>query len=150
MPQTQSNASRRYIWHETIQTQHTRRSYLSEVDPSVLETVRNWLKADRFELPDGYECVITYRATHCLQAEVYTPTGVRLVEIGVADHPRCGQPLWVRLGGAEDARPEEPWCVASIDPQGAVADPEAYKWVSDFERVLGWAWLTGKEAYAEA
>jgi hypothetical protein len=40
---------------------------------------------DWFRLPGGYECVIAYRATHCLQAEVYTPSGVRLVEIGIAE-----------------------------------------------------------------
>ena len=135
----------RYIWHETIQSQHTRRSFLSEVAPDALAKVQDWLKADRFPLPGGYECVVTYRATHCLQAEVYTSTGVRLVEIGIADHPRCGQPLWVRLGGADDARPQEPWCVASLDPAGAIADPGAYKWLGDFERCLAWAWLTGQE-----
>lgn len=132
----------RYIWHETIETRHTRRSFLSEVAPDVLAKVREWIKSDLIHLPGEYECVITYRATHCLQAELYTPTGVRLVEIGIADHPRCGQPLWVRLGGAPDARPQEPWCAASLDPLGCAADPEAYKWIGDFERVLAWAWLT--------
>lgn len=140
----------RYIWHETIQTQHTRRSFLSEVAPDVLKTVRAWLAADRFALPGGCECVVTYRATHCLQAEVYTASGVRLVEIGIADHPRCGQPLWVRLGGAQDARPEEPWCAISLDHEGMVVDPVAYQWLGDFERCLAWAWLTSKEAAANA
>lgn len=134
----------RYIWHETIQTQHTRRSFLSEVHPGVLAIVQERIKTDRFALPGGYECVITYRAAHCLQAEVYTPAGVRLVEIGIADHPRCGQPMWVRLGGAPDARPREPWCVASLDPAGAASDPEAYQWLGDFERCLAWAWLEGQ------
>jgi hypothetical protein len=32
----------RYIWHETIQTQHTRRSFLSEVAPYVLARMREW------------------------------------------------------------------------------------------------------------
>ena len=136
--------SDRYIWHETIQTQHTRRSFLSEVAPDVLARMHEWLESDRFGLPGGYECVITYRATHCLQAEVYTPYGVRLIEIGIADHPRCGQPLWVRLGGAPEARPYEPWCAVSLDPAGMVVDTEAYHWLGDFERVIAWAWLTSK------
>lgn len=135
--------SERYIWHETIQTQHTRRSFLSEVTPDVLETVRQWLAAgDAFDLPGGYRCVLTYRAAHCIEAEVYTPAGVRLVRLGVADKPRCAQPLWQRLGGAEGARPQEPWCAAWLDPQGVVADPEAYHWMGDFERCLAWAWLS--------
>lgn len=141
----QTKAEDRYIWHETIETQHTRRSFLSEVAPDVLAAVQQWLKADRFDLPGGYECVITYRATHCIQAEVYTPAAVRLIQFGVADHPRCGQPMWVRLGGATDARPQEPWCAASIDSAGTAADPEAYRWLGDFERCLAWGWLAGKE-----
>ena len=139
---TSSSADDRYIWHETIQTQHTRRSFLSEIAPDVLEQFRIWLKADAFSLPGGYECVILYRVRHCIEAEVYAPNGIRLIRIGVADHPRCGQPMWVRLGGAPDARPQEPWCVASIDQAGAKTDPEAYQWLGDFERCLAWAWLT--------
>lgn len=73
----------RYIWHETIQTQHTRRSFLSEVAPEVLTMVRNWLDADAMNLPGDYRCVIVYRSTGCIEAEAYTSAGVRLVRFGV-------------------------------------------------------------------
>jgi hypothetical protein len=133
--------SDRYIWHETIQTQHTRRSLLSEVAPDVLEMVREWLKSDAMDLPGGYRCVILYRSEHCLQAEVYTQQGVRLVVIGVASHARCGQPLWLRLDGESERKPAEPWCAAWLDPAGQQADPAAYHWLGDFERCLAWAFI---------
>lgn len=88
---------------------------------------------------------IERRSQHCIEAEVLTADGTRLVHFGVADHSRCAQPLWERLGSASGAKPAEPWCVASIDPAGAVADMEAYHWIGDFERCFAWAWLSGKE-----
>ncbi|HVW10884.1 MAG TPA: hypothetical protein VHC90_19995 [Bryobacteraceae bacterium] len=133
----------RYIWHETIQTQHTRRSFLSEVAPDVLETVREWLKSEAFDLPMGYRCVIVYRSEHCLEAEVYTGNGQRLVRIGVAAHARCGTPLWRRLQGAPGAKPAEPWCGIWLDYPGLIADPAAQQWLGDFERCLAWAFLAG-------
>jgi hypothetical protein len=90
----------RYIWHETIQTQHTRRSHLSEVAPDVLAYLRRGLAQDSIPLPDGYRCEIVYRSAHCLEARVLTADDVPLVHFGVAARPRCGQPLWERLGGA--------------------------------------------------
>lgn len=133
----------RYIWHETLETEDTRRSFLSEVDPAVLRTVQGWLQWDRFDLPGGYRCVITSREQHCLRAEVHAGQ-VRLVVIGVAAALECGQPLWESLGGLPGARPQEPWCVASLDPLGLATRREAYRWLGDFERVLAWAWLEGK------
>ena len=137
-----SDPGDRYIWHETIQTQHTRRSFVNEIDSGVLATVRAWLAAgDAFDLPGGYRCVLVQRSARCIEAEVYTPGGVRLIRIGVADHAHCGQMLWERIGGAADAKPAEPWCAASMDADGVIADPGAYQWLGDFERCLAWAWL---------
>ncbi len=132
----------RYIWHETIQTQHTRRSFQSEVAPDVISAVRGWLTRQEFALPiPGYTCRIIDRSAHCLDAEVYTPSSVRLVRIGVAAHARCGASLWKRLSGAPNAKPAEPWCGVWLDPQGIVTDPAAYDWLGDFERCLAWAWI---------
>jgi hypothetical protein len=130
-----------YIWHETINTRHTRRSFRSEVEPDVLEMVAGWLASDLIKLPGGYSCIVMYRSGHCLQAEVHTPGGVRLVVIGVASHARCGQSLWLRLEGLPGAKPAEPWCAAWLDSAGQAADPTAYHWLGDFERCLAWAFL---------
>jgi hypothetical protein len=135
----------RYIWHETIQTQHTRRSFRSEVAPGILATVGGWLKSDSIELPGGYVCRIVYRSAHCLEAEVLTPAAVRLVVVGVASHTRCGQPLWERIGGAPTTRPAEPWCGIWLDPEGLAADPAAYVWLGDFERCLAWAFIEASD-----
>lgn len=136
----------RFIWHETIQTQHTRRSFRSEVAPDVLAAVTDWLARDAFDLPGGYRCVVVYRSEKCLQAEVYTGSGVRLVVLGVAAHARCGAPLWARLEGAPEAKPAEPWCGVWLDPAGVAADPDAYQWLGDFERCLAWAFLESMTA----
>ncbi len=138
----------RYIWHETIQTQHTRRSFRSEVAPDILEMVSGWLASDLMELPGGYRCVVMYRSGHCLQAEVHTPAGVRLVAIGIAAHARCGQTLWVRLEGKPDAKPAEPWCAVWLDIEGITTDPDAALWLGDFERCLAWAFLDSVERNA--
>jgi hypothetical protein len=139
----------RYIWHETVNTQHTRRSFLSEIAPDVLATVQGWL-ADYefgFDLPGGYRCNINNRSEKCLQAEVLTPSGIRLCVIGVANHSRCGAPLWANLQGDPATRPGEPWCGVWLDPVGQAADPDAHVWLGDFERRLAWAFLE-KKIYA--
>jgi hypothetical protein len=134
--------SDRYIWHETINTQHTRRSYLSEIAPHVLATIQSWLANDQFAMPGDYQCRIVARSADCLRAIVLTADGVALVRIAIAAHNRCGLPAWRWLGGVEGAEPETPWCAATTLPEGAIADPEAYKWLGDFERCLAWSWLT--------
>jgi hypothetical protein len=135
----------RYIWHETINTEHTRRSFLSEVAPDVRAIVAGWLASgDAFDMPGGYRGVIMYRSEKCLQAEILTPEGVRLCVIGVANNSRCGAPLWARLNGDPGAKPVEPWCGAWLDPAGQAADPFAYDWLGDFERCLAWAFLEEK------
>ena len=136
----------RYIWHETIQTEHTRRSFLSEVAPDVLAKVRSMLEANQFVLPGGAECRVVWRVQHCLEVEVYTTLGNRLVRIGIAIVAGCGDALWERLGGAVGAQPSEPWCAASLDARGLETDPEAYLWLGDFERCLAWAWLMSTES----
>lgn len=132
-----------YIWHENIQTHHTRRSFISEVAPEVMKTFREWLAKEQFPLPGGYQCRIVARSTHCLEAAVYTPSLLPWIRIGVANRPRCGHPLWVRLGGVPDARPREPWCAVSLHTPGAQIDPEVYPWLGDFERCLAWAFMDG-------
>ena len=88
--------------------------------------MQEWLQADRFTVLPGYQYVISHRTTHCLEGEVVTDAGIRLVSIGLSDCADCGQLLWLRLGGAENTRPQEPWCVASLDLNGALTDLEAF------------------------
>lgn len=132
--------SERYIWHETVQTQHTRRSFRSEIAPDVLATVTGWLGSDLIALPGGYRCVVMSRSESCLQAEVWTPHDIRLCVIGVAVRARCAV-LWARLHGDAATKPAEPWCGVWLDPTGLIADPEAYHWLGDFERCLAWAFI---------
>lgn len=136
-----------YLWHATIQTGHTRRSFRSEVAPEIIELVGGWLKSDHFALPPGggYECVITRRVSNGLLAEVRNGQGTRLVEIGVANHSAFAAELWEHLGGAPDARPHEPWCAVSLDA-GLMEDPAATEWLGDFERCLAWAWLAEQKS----
>ncbi len=158
----------RYIWHITLQTGQTRKSWRHEIDPAVLPIVGEILEAAlaagaqeptiaemdahplgiirTAPLPvRGYNMSATAEG-RCLVATVYAGGDDPLLSFGVAAHARCGAGLWRCLTEIPEPlnpmpdRPQTPWCAAKLLP-GIRMHPHAAAWLGDLQRCMAWAWL---------
>jgi len=145
-----------YFWHVTTNTGHAIRSYRDQVDPKGLEIVSAWLDEalrddTRILLPGNeYEADVElmYGA---ICATIYARhSDEPCLRIGVARRSRGADRLWAHvtavLDGAPDVkRPDAPWLAVTLEG-GLLHDPAIMQWASDFERLLGWAWIEKKSA----
>jgi len=149
----------RWLEHVTLTTGHSRRSYSDEVSPEALAYCRSLI--ERFTAGEVAEAVPIAaapgysisgrRSGKCLVATVYAdgPPSELIATIGVAAHSRCGSRLWrelhrwgrVPVVTDPERPPPEPWVAAALD-EGAAHHLDAMEWLGDFERCLGWAWVT--------
>lgn len=160
----------KYIQHITLNTGHTSRSPIKDVDPAVRASLRPLIQqakdGHRVTLPSGKptctlkgashgRCVLLNVAGPPLPQNVAAGSGqgmpVPLVEIGIAPHSRCGNVLWshmhdfasmlgLSVATDRDRCPSEPWVAALVLPS-LQFHVETAVWLGDLERSLAWAWL---------
>lgn len=150
-----------YLYHVTLDTAHSRKSYRHEVSDDVVRTCAKLIERaienprEHVEIPET-TCSMTATADGpSLIVTVWGPvTEIRnsppmrppLVTFGVAE--RSGANLWRLLHQAREANvqmspdncPPEPWVAARMEV-GISIMPEHAEWLADFERCIGWAWI---------
>jgi hypothetical protein len=140
--------SDRYLYHLTLNSGHTRKSYRAEISDDALRVCAeliSQIEAEpgmRVEMPGplGYE-ITGLISGQCMSAQVFAVgQELPLVSIAIAARERCGAALWQQLGGEEGKQPDAPWLAAKLEIGLATLDP-AMHWLGDFERCLGWAFL---------
>lgn len=145
-----------YIYHITLDTGHIRHSPRAEVGDEIVLVCRDLIEratADGEPAIPGQAATMTATiAGRCLLVTVWARDDhAPLVTIGIAEHSRCGAPLWRRLHDDQrgsmpslktdrDCVPPEPWCAARLEIGIAAHLDEGY-WLGDFEHCLAWAWL---------
>lgn len=148
----------RRLRHVTLTTGHVRDSDLAEISDEALVICRELIAratagevAESVPIPgaDGYH--LTGRAAgRCLVLTVWHEAAHDpIATIGVAGHSRCGARLWRELHRwgqtpvvtDPERCPAEPWVAAVLDI-GIVEHQDAVHWLGDFERCLGWAWIS--------
>lgn len=152
---------KRYIWHLTLQTGHSRQSWRHEIEPGALASTAALLdaaltaerQADATGTDDpgtplpipGYR-MCTTDGGRCLMVSVHHDDGALLATYGVADHARCGAKVWRLLTEIPapmphtPERPQTPWCVVRLH-RGLERHVDAAHWLGDMERCIAWAWL---------
>lgn len=148
----------RYIEHVTLTTGHVRRSLRHEVLPETIAVIGKLIgritsgaASEAAPIPGcpGYS-VVGRAGGRCLVATIWAdgPPAAVICTIGVADHPRCGAPVWRALHKYGDfpvltdvnRQPAVPWCAAALE-RGIEGHIDAAGWLGDFERSLAWAWV---------
>lgn len=160
-----------YLYHITLATGHTRRSWRHEIDPVALAATREIVAAAmRAEaavdalcesgasdvqidaasagvpLPaPGATLQILDSTRPCMMATI-SLYGVPLITMGVATHQRCGARLWRTL--TQVPTPQGADLVRPQTPWCAVRlheslalYPDAAGWLGDAERCVAWAWM---------
>lgn len=164
-----------YLYHITLTTGHTRRSYRSEVGPGIAETLRplieRALTGARVPLPAGEPvCTITGGVEgRCISLSVSGPPlsglafpgadedlPVPIAEVGISPRSTCAGRVWralhdlayrfgIDVATDRDNPPPAPWVGALLMP-GIAVYPETADWLGDLERCLGWAWVDRDDA----
>ena len=141
----------RYLYHVTLQTGHSRKSYRSEVSDDAIAFCRELLKridsGERVEIPPGGYFLSGRLGGKCASFSVYAGSEL-LVAFGVAENERCGAALWRGLHNTEglptttkpEQQPRAPWCGVAL-AEGLTLHLDAGNWIADFERVIAWAFL---------
>lgn len=139
-----------YLTHATASTGHSRRSYRSEVDDDVVETVKGWLPvlmsgqphgilgdsyAVRQEWGNGKSVGFVVSR---LDAQMQ-PTDI--VRIAVCRHSKRAAPSWRCVDG-KGIPPRVPFVAAEVITEHLIGDDLiALPIIADFERCIAWAWL---------
>ena len=139
-----------YLTHATAGTGHSRRSYRSEVDDGVVETVKGWLPvlmsgqphgilgdsyAVRQEWGNGKSVGFVVSR---LDAQMQ-PTDI--VRITVCRHSKRAAPSWQFVDG-KGIPPRVPFVAARVITEHLIGDDLiALPIIADFERCIAWAWL---------
>jgi len=146
-----------YLWHVTLQTGHTRRSYRHEVADDVVQVCRDLLARalrEPAEIP-GMSLLMTAESSRRrLLVPVQTQNGVPVVTIGIARHSAVGAPLWrllvetaeLPVHPSVERCPPEPWCAARIERGITTLSSEQIMALGDFERCIAWAWMGSRGA----
>jgi hypothetical protein len=144
----------RWLWHTTVTTGHTRKSYRSEIQPHAMAVCKDLLEqlkdGGRVEVPGFSGYFIQGRLLgKCASFSVYAG-GTLLLSFAVAENERCGQALWKGLHNVEgvpcatdpEKQPRAPWLGVAL-AEGIALYPQAASWCADFERVIAHAFLDG-------
>lgn len=153
----------RYLHHVTLDTGHSRRSYRDEVADAAIAAVHDGLSralsfAGTHVTVPAQDSGWTYTATasgRCLLVTMWAEIAgekAPVATFGVASHSRSGAQLWRLLHAprtllppyatSPDRAPAEPWVAARLELGAGLVDPHELAWIADFERVIGWAWLS--------
>ena len=141
-----------YLWHVTLQTGHTRRSYRHEVADDVVHVCRALLSRalrSPTEIPGLPLVMMAECSRRRLLARVRTRDDLPIVTLGVARHSAAGAPLWRLLTETSELPvhplaercPPEPWCAARLERGLAKLSQEHILMLGDMERCFAWAWL---------
>lgn len=137
--------SGRYLWHVTLNTGESHRSYRNEVRDAIMTLLRQQID----EALAGLDVAIKpgYRLKADTVGGALVGTVMRdrddpLCTIAVARNARQGAAIW-RLLQEAGSPPRSPWCAVRLYA-GLAYDPDALIWLGDFERCLAWAWLDGR------
>lgn len=154
-----------YVNHITLNTGHTSKSHRQDVDDDVLAIVSPWLQSiinndNASPLPVGDLSHYSAKAfVHSggLVVTVYGPSGpylhgdpsnadIPLVTFAVAQRSRQGNDLWAMMMANFESKkgikqPSTPWLAVAVH-QSAIAHRDSLEWLADFERCVGWAWIT--------
>jgi hypothetical protein len=134
------------IYHVTLQTGYTRRSYRQDVSDGTIARLRPLVGADgEYAIPgiDGRRLWVT-RTGRLLLATVLADTAI--CTLAVADRSVGADRLWEMIhektrAATDPARPPlAPWCAARLEP-GFVSCTDETVWLADFERCLAWSFL---------
>lgn len=143
--------SEKYLYHVTLQTGHSRKSYRSEVSDEAIAFCRDLLNkmqsGERVEIPPGGYFCSARISGHCATFSVFAGTTL-LLAFGVVEHERCGAELWRGLHNVEglpattdpESQPRAPWIGVAL-AEGLTMYPQTSGWLGDFERVLAWSFL---------
>lgn len=143
----------RYVHHVQLNTGEKRRSQRQDLSAQVINLLRpvllRALDGERVPIPGLQDYTITgSRRGRCMVITLFAAeTDAVVATLGVAEHSRCGSPLWRFLharhdGLATDEKdvPPEPWCATRLDQEDANKIP----WLDELEQALAWAWLERK------
>lgn len=139
-----------YLTHATASTGHSRRSYRSEVDGDMVETIKSWLPdlmagRPRGVLDDHYAVRQEWGngksigfVVSRLDAQMRP---VDILKIAVCRHSKRAAPAW-RFVEGKGAPPRVPFVASDLLSDNIEAsDLMALPVIADLERCLAWAWL---------
>jgi len=134
------------IFHVTLQTGQSSRSYRQDVSDRTIATLRPLVGADgEHEIPGVFACKLRVTRTgRLLLATILAETAI--CTLAIADRSVGADKLWEMIHEgtktATDAGrpPPAPWCAARLEP-GFGAWREDAAWLADFERCLAWTFL---------
>ena len=144
-----------YLTHATASTDHSRRSYRSEVADDVVAAVKSWLPdllagQQRGVLHDRYAVRCEWSNSKSIGFvvsrlnEQMQPADI--VRIAVCRHSKRAAPSWQFVGG-KGAPPRVPFVAADLLTDNIeAADLMALPVIADFEQCLAWAWLEYTDA----
>lgn len=161
-----------YLYHITLATGHTRRSWRHEIDPAALTATREIVAAAMraeatvdalcesgasdaqidaasagVQLPvPGATLQIIDSTRPCMMCTI-SIHGAPLITMGVATHQRCGARLWrvltqVPVPQGADLTRPQLPWCAVRLHESLALYPEAAGWLDDAERCVAWAWLS--------
>ncbi|HTV33263.1 MAG TPA: hypothetical protein VME69_09205 [Methylocella sp.] len=134
------------IWHVTLQTGQSSRSYRQDIADAAIHALRPLLRADgEYPIPSVADRRLwVTRTGRLLLATVLAETSI--CTMAVADRSVGAQKLWhmihkgVETATDPESPPRAPWCAARIEP-GFSSHLDDREWLADFQRCLAWTWI---------
>lgn len=147
----------RFVYHVTLTTGHTRKSYRDEVDDEAVEVCRaliaHAIDGARPVIPGTDRCRLAAETSRKrgLLCSVREPQHDKpIITFAIAPNSLSAAVLWRVL--VETARtpvvpmecPPAPYCAVRLE-QGAVAHAYVLPVLADFERCIAWAWMENRK-----
>lgn len=137
---------RPFIWHVTLRTGHSSRSYRQDVNDAAIGALHPLLRADgEYAIPGITDRRLwVTRTGRLLLATLMAETPI--CTLAIADRSVGAQKLWQMIHtGTETATdpgrpPRAPWCAARME-SGLADHLDDTKWLADFQRCLAWTWI---------
>lgn len=137
---------RPFIWHVTLQTGHSSRSYRADVSDATIETLLPLVRADgEYPIPSVADRRLRVTRTgRLLLATILAESPI--CTLAIADRSVGAQKLWQMIHKGTEAAtdpekpPRAPWCAARFE-LGLTAHLDDREWLSDFQRCLAWTWI---------
>jgi hypothetical protein len=137
---------RPFIWHVTLETGHSSRSYRQDVADAAIEVLRPLVRADGdYPVPSvaGRSLRVT-RSGRLLLATILAEAPI--CTLAVAGRSVGAERLWqmihkdVRAATDASKPPRAPWCAARFEA-GLLHHLDDRPWLVDFQRCLAWTWI---------
>jgi hypothetical protein len=134
------------IFHVTLQTGQSNRSYRQDVSDATIAALRPLVRADgQYDIPkiEGRKLWVT-RTGRLILATIVAESPI--CTLAIADRSVGAEKLWQMIhekakAVTDPARPPPaPWCAMRLEP-GLAACRDDATWLADFQRCLAWTFL---------